>query len=130
MTRHPLFFLVMGQPVTKKNSMVLIRHGQRVIPIPSKIYRDWLKRAKSQVSQQTKGIHDLPIRGPVHLKVLAYRWSTHKIDLSNVIEAVQDMIQYVGVLEDDSQVSSLDGSRVFFGVPKDEARVEITLEEV
>jgi Holliday junction resolvase RusA-like endonuclease len=120
----------MGQPVTKKNSMVLIRSGRRTVPIPSKIYRDWLKRAEPQVRKQTKGIHDLPIRRPVRLKALAYRWTNRSIDLSNVIEAVQDMLQSVGVLENDSQVRSLDGSRVFFGVPIGEARVEITLEEV
>lgn len=122
--------IIMGQPVSKKNKMQLVRVRGRLIPIPSVSYKAWLKGAKQQIKGQMDGVAWVPFTTHIHLQVMIYRWSWRKIDLSNIIEAVQDMLQECRIIEDDSLVRSLDGSRMEWGVPKDEARVEITIEEI
>jgi Holliday junction resolvase RusA-like endonuclease len=125
-----LRLVILGQPTSKKNSMQLVRVRGRGLPLPSKKYREWMRASKTQVFAVTAGISGLPITSPVHLKILAYRHTYRKIDLSNIYAAVEDMLQEYGVLADDALVESHDGSRKFLGVPEDEARVEIELEEL
>jgi Holliday junction resolvase RusA-like endonuclease len=87
--------------------------------------------AKRQVKAQLPAyLARLPITDPVHLKILAYRHTKRKIDLSNIYAAVEDMLQKHGVLKDDAQVESHDGSRKFYGVPAEMARVEIEITEL
>ncbi|MHB8053640.1 MAG: RusA family crossover junction endodeoxyribonuclease [Candidatus Aminicenantales bacterium] len=119
-----------GQPVSKKNSMQIAHIGKRVFPVPSKSYRRWIALAKPQVMAQKRGVPGLPIDYPVRLKILAYRHTKRKIDLSNIYAAVEDMLQKYGVLQDDALVESHDGSRKMLGVPEDEARVEIEIERL
>lgn len=121
---------IYGQPVSKKNSMQMARVNGRFFPVPSKSYRRWMTLAKRQVQVQVPAyLFRLPITDPVHLKVLAYRHTKRKIDLSNIYAAVEDMLQKYGILKDDALVESHDGSRKFYGVPAEMARVEITIEE-
>ncbi len=124
---------VYGQPTSKKNSMRFIRTRGcrgRVALLPSREFCRWVTIAREQVMAQLAGVKGLPITYPVHLKVLAFRHTRRKIDLSNIYAAVEDMLQKYGVLKDDELVQSHDGSRKFLGVPEDEARVEIELEEM
>ena len=121
---------IYGQPVSKKNSMQMARVRGRLFPVPSKSYRRWMTLAKQQVAEQIAGIDGLPIGLPVRLTILAYRHTKRKIDLSNIYAAVEDMLQKYGVLKDDAQVESHDGSRKFYGVAKEVARVEIEIKEL
>jgi Holliday junction resolvase RusA-like endonuclease len=125
-----LTLTIHGQPVSKKNSMQLARIRGRYFPVPSKSYRRWTALSKPQIAAQVRGVSGLPIDYPVRLRVLAYRHTKRKIDLSNIYAAVEDMLQKYGVLKDDALVESHDGSRKFLGVPEDEARVEIEIEEM
>jgi Holliday junction resolvase RusA-like endonuclease len=122
--------VIYGQPASKKNSMQLARIKGRFFPVPSASYRRWMTLAKNQVRVQVAGIEGLPIEAPVAVKVLAYRHTRRKIDLPNILSAVDDMLEAYGVLADDVQVESHDGSRKILGVPEDEARVEIEIEEI
>jgi Holliday junction resolvase RusA-like endonuclease len=127
--------VIHGQPVSKKNSMQLAKIRGRYFPVPSASYRRWMRIAKPQVKAQIAPdglppVRGLPINRPIHLRVMAYRWTRRKIDLSNIYAAVEDMLQKYGVLADDELVWSHDGSRKILGVPKDEARVEIEIEEL
>ncbi len=119
-----------GQPVSKKNSMQLARIRGRFFPVPSRSYRRWIALARPQVMAQKRGVPGLPIDYPVRLKIMAYRHTKRKIDLSNIYAAVEDMLQKYGVLKDDALVESHDGSRKVLGVPEDEARVEIEITEL
>jgi Holliday junction resolvase RusA-like endonuclease len=121
--------IVHGQPASKKNSLQVVHAKGRMLLIPAKGYSRWLKDARPQVKAQTRGIPGLPLTAPVSVKVLAYRWTRRKIDLANILSAVDDMLEACGVLADDAQVESHDGSRKILGVPKDEARVEIEINE-
>ncbi len=122
-------FTIWGQPTSKKNSSQLTGKSGRGRIIPSKEYLRWLREADRQMRIAMAGCVGLPIKEPVALKVLAYRHTHRKIDLPNIIAAVADMLETFGVLEDDEQVFSLDGSRRVYGVAKELARVEITIEE-
>jgi Holliday junction resolvase RusA-like endonuclease len=121
---------ILGQPVSKKNSMQMARIKGRFFPVPSASYRRWMTLAKQQVPGQAAGIPGLPYERPVHLKITAYRHTKRKIDLSNIYAAVEDMLQKYKILKDDALVESHDGSRKILGVPENEARVEIELNEL
>lgn len=123
-------FTIWGQPTSKKNSAQLTNTRGRGRILPSKEYTRWLKEADRQFRIIITGATGLPIMGPVSVKVLAYRHTHRKIDLPNIISAVADMLEAFGIIGDDEQIQSLDGSRRFYGVPKTLARVEITIEEL
>ncbi len=121
-------FTIWGQPTSKKNSSQITGRSGRGRIIPSKEYLRWLKEAERQMMVAMAGCVGFPITGPVALKVVAYRHTHRKIDLPNIIAAVADMLEAFGVLEDDEQIISLDGSRRVYGVVKDVARVEIEID--
>jgi Holliday junction resolvase RusA-like endonuclease len=123
-----LVIIIRGQPVSKKNQMQMARTKTgRFFPVPSPAYRKWLASAKKQISPQTADYKGLPIDYPVHLQILAYRYTKRNIDLSNIYAAVEDMLQATGVLKNDSQVQSHDGSRKYLGVPEEDARVVVVI---
>jgi Holliday junction resolvase RusA-like endonuclease len=109
--------------------MQVIHARGRMLLIPAKGYSRWLRAARPQVKAQTRGAL-LPFTTPVSVKAVAYRWTRRKIDLANILSAVDDMLEACGVLADDALVESHDGSRKILGVPKDEARVEIEIDEL
>lgn len=123
-------FTIWGQPTSKKNSTQITGAAGRGRLLPSKEYLRWLKDADPQVRVFMAGYEGFPITNLVSVKVLAYRATYRKIDLPNIISAVADMLETFGILEDDAQIHSLDGSRVYFGVPPKHARVSITIEEL
>lgn len=117
-------FTIYGQPVSKKNAMQMARTKTgRFFPVPSAAYRKWLTLAKQQIS----GHIFLRIDEPIHLKIIAYRHTKRNIDLSNIYAAVEDMLQKLGVIKDDGQVQSHDGSRKILGVAEGDAKVVITI---
>ena len=76
--------------------------------------------------------HREPISEPVNVKCIFYRESNIRCDLTNLQEAIDDILVKYGVLADDNFkiLASHDGSRVY--VDKDHPRTEIeitTLEE-
>ncbi len=123
-------FTIWGQPTSKKNSSQITGRSGRGRIIPSKEYLRWLKEADRQMRIAMAGSVGFPITGAVALKVVAYRHTCRKIDLPNIIAAVADMLETFGVLADDSQIQSLDGSRKVYSAPREAARVEITIEEL
>jgi len=117
-------FTIYGQPVSKKNQMQMARSKSgRLFPVPSAAYRKWLTLAKQQIS----GLDILHIDEPIHLRIVAFRHTKRNIDLSNIYAAVEDMLQKLGVIKDDGQVQSHDGSRKILGVPEGDAKVKIEI---
>lgn len=115
---------IYGQPVSKKNQMQMARtKSGRFFPVPSAAYRKWLTLAKQQIS----GPDRLNIDEPIHLRIIAFRHTKRNIDLSNIYAAVEDMLQKLGVIKDDGQVQSHDGSRKILGVSEAEAKVVIRI---
>ena len=67
---------------------------------------------------------------PVNVKCLFYMPTKRKCDLTNLLEAVDDILVNAGVLADDNYtiIESHDGSRVYYD--KDDPRTEIYITEI
>lgn len=111
-------------PVTKKNSMRIMRNKKTRKPfiMPSEQYQDYeddavlhCKRAKVQ----------RPIEEPVEVKCLFYMPTRRRVDLTNLLESIDDVLVKAGVLKDDHSgiIVSHDGSRVLYD--KDNPRTEV-----
>ena len=60
-------------------------------------------------------------------KITIYRHGNREADMAGCIESVQDALERARCIANDGLIKSLDGSRIYHGVPKDEARFEVTL---
>ena len=119
---------IYGQPATKKNSQRIIevkgKNGKSFWKvIPSAAFEKYEKNSLKQIT----GKHRQHIDTPVNVKTVFYMQTRHPVDLSNLIEAVHDILVKGGVLKDDNRnvVASTDGSRVYWD--KLNPRVEITI---
>lgn len=114
---------IFGDPRTKKNSQRIIRAGGRYIPIPSKQYKDY-EKAAGQYLEPWKG---LKIAEPVNVRAHYYMKTRRKVDLTNLHEALHDILVKYGVLEDDNAtiIYSTDGSRVYYD--RENPRTEIVI---
>ena len=100
-------------PVTKKNSMRIVRNrktGKRRI-MPSQQYMDYEAEA---VWNCKKARVQRPIEEPVEVKCLFYMPTRRRVDLTNLLESIDDVLVKSGVLKDDHSgiIVSHDGSRV------------------
>lgn len=104
-----LRFTIPLPPVTKKNSSRIVNCGPYSKLLPSKAYVQYEKDA---------GFF-LPCRGrkfnqPCEVRCLFYMPTRRIVDLTNLEEAIDDVLVKYGVLEDDNSriIVSHDGSRV------------------
>ena len=112
------------EPVTKKNhSQVVMIKGKPII-LPSKPYQEYEKKCKQYMPLLSK-----PINNPINLKCHFYKGTHRKCDITNLLQAVCDILVKYKVLEDDnySIIESFDGTRVFYD--KDNPRTEIYIEK-
>lgn len=111
-------------PVTKKNHMRIMRNSKtgKSFIMPSEQYQDYedeavwhCKRAKVQ----------RPIEDPVEVKCLFYMPTRRRVDLTNLLESIDDVLVRAGVLKDDHSgiIVSHDGSRVLYD--KQNPRTEV-----
>ena len=117
----------MGEPRTKKNSQqIFINHktGKPFITT-SPAYKDYLAAAAWQLCPCPPATIDRP----VNVKCLYYMATRRKVDLTNLLEATDDILVGAHILADDNSsiVVSHDGSRVLYD--KARPRVEIEIEE-
>lgn len=109
-------------PVTKKNNIQIVRVGNRPKLLPSKRYRDYEARAGWFLPRL-----DAPIEEPVNVTALYYMPTRRRVDLTNLHEALHDVLVHYGVLADDNSqiIVGTDGSRVLYD--KHQPRTEITI---
>lgn len=71
-----------------------------------------------------------PISQPVNIKCIFYRDSDRRCDLTNLLEAIDDILVHYGIIADDNFhiIYSHDGSRVF--VDRKNPRTEIVIEDI
>lgn len=64
---------------------------------------------------------------PVEVKALFYMETRRRVDLTNLLEALHDVMVKYGLLKDDNNqiIVSVDGSRVLYD--KDNPRTEVTI---
>lgn len=115
--------LIPLEPTTKKNSQRIVMAGNRPIVIPSKAYKQYEKDA-------ILFLRPLGIDYPVNIKCLFYMKTHRRVDLTNLLEAIDDVMVKAGTIKDDNSeiVAGHDGSRVYYD--KENPRTEIYIEEI
>lgn len=118
--------IIYGNPVTKKNSMKIVKFGNRPGLIQSDKYRQYESDFITQVSHKDKQC----LSGPLNVKSIYYMETKRRVDLTNLMAATHDCLVKAEVIEDDNHkiIVSVDGSRVEYD--KHRPRVEITINEV
>ena len=114
---------VNGNPITKKNSQQIVKAKGRYMLIPSKQYREYEKNAIKQLP------NNVFYQCPVNVECVYYMGVRRKVDLTNLLEATDDMLVKGNILADDncSIIVSHDGSCVKYD--KENPRVEIKITE-
>lgn len=115
------------EPRTKKNHQRILKNNRtgKCFVAPSEQYKDYLSAA----SWYIKGLPK-PIDTPVEVTCRFYMKTHRRVDLTNLLEAIDDILVSCGVLADDNSniIVSHDGSRVLYD--KENPRTEITIREV
>lgn len=116
-------FTVPVSPVTKKNSQRIVMRGNKPIILPSEKFKEYESLALWYIPK--KG---MPIDFPVNVRCLFYMPSNRQCDLTNHLEAIDDVMVKAGLLKDDNYkiIASHDGSRVFVDKNNPRTEVEIT----
>lgn len=117
-------FVIRLSPITKKNSQQIIQVKGRPMIIPSSQYRKYEKQAAGFIPW------DVPlIDYPVNVKAIYYMPTKRRVDLTNLHEALHDIMVKNGLLKDDNCmiIVSTDGSRVMYD--KHDPRTEVLIEE-
>lgn len=119
-------FSIPGRPITKKNSQVICVNKKtgRIFITQSKQYKEY-ERASGYFIPVKREM----IETPVNIKCLYFMPTRGKVDLTNLLEATDDILVHYGVIKDDHSgiLASHDGSRVLYD--KNNPRVEVEIEE-
>ena len=120
-----LKFTVPLPPISKKNSQQILTNKATGRPfiMPSKKYKDYEKSAAKYIPWQPA-----PINQPVNIKCLFYMPTKRRVDLTNLLEAIDDVMVKSGLLADDdfTIIQSHDGSRVLYD--KENPRTEVYID--
>lgn len=117
-------FVIAGAPRTKKTSNRIVRCGRFSKILPSEAFLEWQKSAAASLFE-AKRLHSFPILEAVNCRALFFRERSVG-DACGFYQGLADLLQHHGIVKNDSQVRSWDGSRLL----KDAAnpRVIVTLE--
>lgn len=119
-------FVIPINPVTKKNHQQILLNIKTGRPFvaPSKPYKQYENAALWFIPKGTT------IDYPVNVKCLFYMNTHRKCDLTNLEEAIDDIMVEAGLLKDDNSniVAGHDGSRVLYD--KNNPRTEVYIEPI
>lgn len=116
-------FTIPINPVTKKNSMR--------IAINSRTGKPFLLQSKNYVEYEEMALWYIPkgkrIDFAVNVECHFYMQTKRKVDLTNLLAAIDDVMVKAGLLEDDNFtiIQSHDGSRVLYS--KESPRTEVCI---
>ena len=127
--------VILGDPRTKKNSMIIAGSGPKC-PVCKKHKKQWPRQSPQHDAYTKAAIRQLgrkpeqAISSPVHCRYVFYMATRRVVDGLNLEAAIDDLLVEADVLEDDNSgiVASHDGSRVRYD--KERPRVEVEIEEV
>ena len=113
------------RPVTKKNSGQIVMRGKSPILLPSKQYLAFEKECMPYLTGAKNAVG--VINYPINLQCYFYMETHRKVDLCNLLNAVDDAMVKSGLILDDNRdiIAGHDGSRVFYD--KFNPRIEITI---
>ena len=113
---------ILGAPRTKKNHGQRLRMGTRTLNLPSKAFLAWQTVAMLQL-RRVGGLP--PIAYPVNLRATFYR-DALRGDAVGFYQALADVLEEAGVVQNDRWIVSWDGSRLEKDAKR--PRVELVLE--
>lgn len=112
-------------PITKKNSQRIYVNRATGKPFiaPSEKFKEYEKTAGIFIKR-----FKIPFDMPVNVKCLFYMPTRRRVDLTNLLEAIDDILVYYGVISDDdySHIGGHDGSRVFYDKANPRTEIIIT----
>lgn len=115
-------------PITKKNSQQILKNPKtgRSFIAPSKQYKRYEREAVRFLTPRPPR----PIECSLNVKCLFYLPTRRKTDLTNLLEAVDDILVHTGIIADDHYgiVTSHDGSRCYWD--KENPRTEISITKI
>lgn len=118
-------YIIKLPPITKKNSQQILTNKKTGRPfiMPSKKYKEYEQAAAWFLVPRPPR----PIECSLNIKCLFFLQTRRQTDLTNLLEAVDDLLVHVGIIKDDHYgiVTSHDGSRCYWD--KDNPRTEITI---
>ena len=114
------------KPRTKKNSQQILKAGNKRWIGPSKEALAF----ERQCGWWVKQAYRLKIAEPVNVRVRFFMESKRKVDLTNLLEAIDDVLVKYEVVADDNAniIAGHDGSRVY--VDRVSPRLEIEIESI
>ncbi len=119
-------FTLNVRPATKKNSRQIVMRGKYPVLLPSKQYQKFEKECLPYLRhvKDTVGI----INYPVNIECLFYTETKRKIDLTNLLNAIDDAMVKSGLILDDNRdiIAAHDGSRVFHDKFNPRIEVKVT----
>ena len=121
-------FTIPLAPISKKNSQRIMTNRATGKPfiMPSAQYKQYERDAAHFIPRGDQ------IAEPVNVQCLFYMPTRRKVDLTNLLEAIDDVMVKTGLLADDNSeiVQSHDGSRVFYDKANPRTEIIITKNEV
>lgn len=123
-----LKFTIYGDPRIKKNSMQIIKIGNRYSITQNKRYKAY---ERDFINQCIKlGVYGKNISKSLEITCTYYRQTKRIVDLTNLLACTDDCLVKAKVIYDDNYkiIISHDGSRIKFD--KRNPRVEIEIKEI
>ena len=119
-------FTVPIAPISKKNHQQILVNQKtgKYFVAPSKQYKEYENNALWFIPKCRN------IDYPVNIKCLFYMPTKRTCDLTNMLEAIDDVMVKAGLLKDDNYniIAGHDGSRVLYD--KENPRTEVTIEKL
>ena len=116
------FIKIPGRPVPKKNNMMARCVNGKPLIIQSKTYREYEKMALISLADY----QGPRFNGPVQVKASYWLADNRRPDLNNLMAATADILEKAGILKNDRDIVSWDGSRIMGVSPEPRTEIVIT----
>lgn len=126
MNALPLKMIIPVKPRTKKNSLQIMKAGNKRWIAPSKAALAFERQCAWWIKQE----HKLKISEPVNVRIRFFVDTKRRVDLTNLLEAIDDVLVKYEVVSDDNAniIAGHDGSRVY--IDRARPRLEIEIEPI
>lgn len=121
-------YIIKLPPITKKNSQQIYINKKtgKPFPAPSNQFKKYEQAALYFLPRRA----GMPLEGPLNVQALFYMQTRRKTDLTNLLEALDDILVKAGIVADDNYrvIAAHDGSRCYYD--KENPRTEIYISEI
>ncbi len=97
--------LIVGRPISKKNSRLWIKRGVKRFLVPSEAYSTFESDAILQIRKQLRGKRGPIFSGNVHVEYEFRMKGLIRADADNLMAGINDILQKAGVIADDNFIT-------------------------